>query len=807
MSTTPKIKRITRKTIKAADFWCGGGGTSTGFVQACQELGVEFELTGVNHWELAVQTHSTNHPYARHFCKAVDSLVPKRLYPQGYLRLLMASPECVGHSRARGGKPTTEQKRADAKDIERWFENLYVEDLLMENVEEFLDWGPLGKDGRPLKSKKGEYFRKFIEFLEITHRVEYRILNCADYGDATTRRRFFLIARRGKNKKIVWPEPTHASRAVLAKKQPDLFSANELRPWRPAREIINWNLKGKNVFGRKKELSENTMKRIYAGLRKFSGIDVPERKIYRVKSMLDLLPKKKREKAEKQKTAEFHIADFEAILKKRDNVIVPDYERIVRDDAGEIVEIVQTPSPEELEARRAELQGPIDAEYVKAPIKFDFAKLSTFVLQNLGFFRGNAPGRSVDDPVPTVTQRGGGHLVEPFIMATGGPTGQQEPRTVEEPVRTIMADHRFNVFEPYLVNLKGTERRMRSVDEPTFTQTTFARRQMLVEPYLVNLENTSNTPGAMARDVGEPIPTICGKGMLGVVEPFLVKYYGNETGAHDVGEPVPTLTAKDRMGVAVPFLIAYHSGQQDGGAKRSHNLDEPVPTLDTSNRFAVIEPVLVPCHHGERDTRAHSLDEPMPTTTSVDGQGLAEPFLVKLYEGSDAVTLDDPVPTITANYEHLAVARPYIVKLKNNQTAENLEEPLTTMMTKEHFALAEPFMIQFYGERDGQTPRSRGLDEPVWTVTPQVRMGLVEPFLVKIEDAAGKELHGLLLLELGAVLVINYRMLDPTELAAAMGFPPDYYFAGDREDQVRQIGNAVPVNTAKALVKSLLEGA
>jgi DNA (cytosine-5)-methyltransferase 1 len=766
MSTKPKLERKKIEIIKAADFWCGGGGTSTGFVQACKEMGLPFDLTGVNHWEIAVQTHSTNHPYARHFCKAVDTLIPKRLYPKGYLRLLMASPECIGHSKARGGKPTTEQKRADAKDIERWVENLYIEDILLENVEEFIDWGPLGKDGKPLKSKKGEYFRKFIEFLQITHKVEWRILNCADYGDATTRRRFFLIARRGKNKKIIFPEPTHASRAVLARRQPDLFNPEkELKPWVPAREIINWKLKGKNVFGRKKPLSENTMKRIYAGLRKFSGIDVPERKIFVVKSLFDLFSKEKKKKLKKQKVLELRIEDFAKILKKKDEVIVPDYEKIVRDESGEIVEHFQSPSPEQLENLRAEKQKPVDEIYVKSPIKIDFTKFNPFILQNEGFFRGNSAGRSVNEPIPTVTQRGGGAVVEPFVMGTGG--RQLEPKSIEQPMPTIMTDHRFNLFEPYIVNLKGTERRMRSIDEPTFTQTASPNQQMLIQPYLVNLENASNTSNSMCRDLSEPVPTICGKGMLGIVEGYLVKYHGNETGAHDLGEPLSTLTTKDRLGV--------------------------------------VEPVLIPCHHGEGDKRAHSLSEPVPTITNVDGMGIAEPFLTQLFGGRTAVSIENPVPAITANYEHYGLAEPFLVKFNNNQDARDLDEPLDTITTKEKIGIGQPFMIQFYGERDGQKPRTRSVNEPVWTVTPQVRMGIIEPFLVKVEDYKGKVIHGLLLLELGAILVINYRMLHQTELAAAMSFPPDYFFAGKREDQVRQIGNAVPVKTAKALIKALLE--
>jgi DNA (cytosine-5)-methyltransferase 1 len=141
---------------------------------------------------------------------------PTDVVPGGRLQLLVASPECTHHSRARGGKPVSDQKRADAWLLMRWIEKLYVENILIENVKEFVEWGPLTAKNRPDKRYKGEYFRQFVAALRINYNVEYRVLNCADYGDPTTRERFFLIARRG-HKKIVWPERTHASRKELAK--------------------------------------------------------------------------------------------------------------------------------------------------------------------------------------------------------------------------------------------------------------------------------------------------------------------------------------------------------------------------------------------------------------------------------------------------------------------------------------------------------------------------------------------------------------------------------------------------------------
>lgn len=711
MSNQPKLKRKKVKTITAADLYCGAGGSSSGLYKAAAQLGVKVELTAVNHWEVAIATHSKNHPDARHFCKAVDSINPLELFETRKLDIVLASPSCVHHSRARGGKPKDEQKRADAWDLLRWTEKLYIKTLIIENVREFMEWGPLDEKGNPLKSKKGFYFRQFIDCLRGTYTVEWRVLNCADYGDPTTRERFFLIAKRGLNKKIVFPEPSHASRKILAKNQPNLFTGSNLKTWVSAREIIDWSLEGKNIFGRKKVLSENTMKRIYAGLRKYSGIDIPERQF--------------------------------------------------SDDPIE--------------------QAELDVIYQSSPIKLDLSKLKGFTM-GTGGPTGQQTPRSTDEPLRTILTDPRQNVFAPqmvglepdgetpFIINNSGTT--RRDRDVSEPTFTQRTGRTQGIVEPWLLNQKSSARKMRSVDEPLFTQTAHSRHQYVVQPYMVNLSHTKSNDEAMCKDLDNPVITICGKGMLGVVE---------------------------------PFFVSYHGGKKDGGINRSHELAAPVPTLDTSNRFGLVESFIVPCNHGKNDVRAHSLNDPMKTVTGVDADALVEPFLTKFYGGHSAASVDETLPTITANYEHYGLAEPFLVKYNNNQDAQNLSEPLATVTTKDHFGFGQPFMIQFYGERSGQNPRTRDIDAPVWTVTPQIRMGIVEPFLVKMEDAHGAELHGLLLWELGAILIVNFRMLQQKELAAAMSFPPDYYFHGTRDEQVKQIGNAVACKTAEALCLAVLQ--
>src|SRR5690349_22691303 len=136
------------RKLQVADLFCGAGGTSTGVALACKELSFAVELLAINHWPTAIATHKKNNPWARHLCANVDEVDPRKVVPGGKLDLLVASPECIWHSTARGGKPINDQKRASAWRVLEWLERLYVRSVLIENVPEFRGWGPLGEGNR-----------------------------------------------------------------------------------------------------------------------------------------------------------------------------------------------------------------------------------------------------------------------------------------------------------------------------------------------------------------------------------------------------------------------------------------------------------------------------------------------------------------------------------------------------------------------------------------------------------------------------------------------------------------------------------
>ena len=249
-----------KKTFEVVDMFCGAGGESTGIFQAAEARDMKIHLTAINHWERAIETHATNHPNAEHLCQSVEHIDPTKAVPGQRLDLLWASPECTHHSIARGGRPRSNQSRASAWMVLKWLSELYVERVIIENVPEFMSWGPLDSTGHPVQSQKGKTFKAFISSLRsLGYSVDCKILTAADYGDPTTRRRLFIQAVKGR-KRILWPQITHMDGSE---------NLMGYQPWRPARDIIDWSIPGTSIFDRKKPLADATIRRIAAGIEKY----------------------------------------------------------------------------------------------------------------------------------------------------------------------------------------------------------------------------------------------------------------------------------------------------------------------------------------------------------------------------------------------------------------------------------------------------------------------------------------------------------------------------------------------------------
>jgi len=244
-----------RRGITSVVLFAGAGGSCTGIAAATGQS----PMLAINHNPIALASHAANHPATRHLCEDVFQAQPWRVWPQGQgLWLLWASPDCTHFSRAKGSAPVSAGRRSLADVVIDWAAQARPRVLMLENVPEFLTWGPL-IDGQPDKTRAGEHFRAWVLRLQLLgYRVEWRVLRACDYGTPTIRKRLYLIARCD-GRPIVWPEPTHG---------PGLL------PYRTAAECIDWTDLGTSIFTRKRPLADATMRRIFAGLQKFV-VDCP----------------------------------------------------------------------------------------------------------------------------------------------------------------------------------------------------------------------------------------------------------------------------------------------------------------------------------------------------------------------------------------------------------------------------------------------------------------------------------------------------------------------------------------------------
>ena len=253
------------------DLFCGAGGLSEGVEEArldgnrCGKV-----VCCVNHDKNAILSHDANIPDALHFIEDIRTLELspistiveriRQLYPDAMI-MLHASLECTNFSKAKGGQPRDADSRTLAEHLFRYIDVIDPDYIQIENVEEFMSWGDMDENGKPISMDKGRLYQKWVRNVKkYGYNFEHRILNAADFGAYTTRKRFFGIFAK-KNLPIVFPEPTHCKGG-----RQDMFS--RLEKWKPVKDVLDFSDEGTTIF-REKPLAEKTLERIYAGLIKF----------------------------------------------------------------------------------------------------------------------------------------------------------------------------------------------------------------------------------------------------------------------------------------------------------------------------------------------------------------------------------------------------------------------------------------------------------------------------------------------------------------------------------------------------------
>lgn len=475
------------------DNFAGGGGASTGIELACGRP----VTIAINHDPDAILLHKTNHPYTEHLQASVWDVDPVEVCRGRKVGLAWFSPDCKHFSKAKGAALVDRNIRGLAWIVLRWAGTVRPDVILLENVEEFVTWGPVRK-GKPVKSKAGQTFQQWKRQLEdLGYAVEHRVLVAADYGAPTTRKRFVLVARCD-GKPIVWPERTHAPR-----NSPEV-KAGKLKPWRSAAEIIDWSIPGYSIFQTKEEikqkygvtvvrpLAENTLRRVIRGVDKFT-------------------------------------------LRSGEPFLVPTgYGE--RNGQAPRVHDIDEPVPTVVGTGKHQL-----ADLLLAP----FTATNT----------SNSVGAPACDPVHTVTTAGNQMLITPHLVECNH-SGGGHIADAREPYKTITARHTGGIVAANLIqyHTEQTENVRANGLEAPINTVDASNRYGFVSANLVEYY-TAGRP----LDVSAPMHTVTSHDREALVTANITEFKGQDIG-QDCRKPLRTITARAGEFAVVRVTLSQTGG-------------------------------------------------------------------------------------------------------------------------------------------------------------------------------------------------------------------------------------------------------
>lgn len=495
----PRVRVHTEDLI--VDSFAGGGGASLGIEWA---LGRSPDIA-INHDAEAIAMHAANHPETQHYTASVWDVDPAKACAGRNVALAWFSPDCKHFSKAKGGKPVEKKIRGLAWVVIRWAKAVRPRVIILENVEEFQDWGPLLEDSTPDRARRGLTFRRWVRQLERAgYMVETRELRACDYGAPTIRKRLFVIAR-SDGQPIVWPEPTHGP--------------GRPEPWRVAAECIEWSLSCPSIFERKRPLAENTLKRIARGIRRYvieaaEPFIVPlthhgERRVHPVSEPLPTVTGAHR--GEQALVAPYMVPMQHE--NRPTGVDEPAQTVTTQHNKLNLVAPVLVTAAHSKTTGRAPNAWPMTEPLrTTSGVNDKMLVAPTLINTRNGEREGQAPRvRDIQDPMPTVTGVGSqGALVNAFLARHyGGHENDGAPLQMSIP--TITAKDHHALVASHLVKLKGTAKD--------------------------------------GQPVTEPLHTVQAGGLhYGEVRAFLMAYYGTQQKPH-LDLPMPTATTKDRFGI------------------------------------------------------------------------------------------------------------------------------------------------------------------------------------------------------------------------------------------------------------------
>lgn len=525
------------------DLFCGAGGLSEGVELArldgkqCAKV-----VCCVNHDKNAILSHNANIPDALHFIEDIRTLelTPIRtiadrlreLYPDSKI-MLHASLECTNFSKAKGGQPRDADSRTLAEHLFRYIDVTDPDYIQIENVEEFMSWGDMDENGKPVSMDKGRLYQKWVRNVKkYGYNFDHRILNAADFGAYTTRKRFFgIFAKKGLP--IVFPEPTHCKEG-----RQDMFT--KLEKWRPVKEVLDFSDEGTTIF-RSKPLAEKTLERIYAGLIKFvaGGKDafmikwnsMNRNGKYQAPGIDEPCP---------VVSTQNRLGVAQVCFLSKQFSGHPESKNVsVEEPAGAIT----------CKDHHAFVSAYYGGKDHNSSVDDPAATLTT--KDRLAFvsaYYGNGHNHSVEEPAPTVTTKDRFSLIESRFMCSYN--FKDAGKDINQPCPTILTKDRLSLVSPFFMNQYSGGGQVSDVNAPCPAVTTTPKQNLITcKPWIMNTAFSN-----IGSSIEEPSQTITANRKWH----YLMNPQFNSAGG-SVDNPCFTLIA--RMDKMPPYLVATETGQ------------------------------------------------------------------------------------------------------------------------------------------------------------------------------------------------------------------------------------------------------
>ena len=340
---------------------------------------------------------------------------------------------------------------------------------------------------------------------------------------------------------------------------------------------------------------------------------------------------------------------------------------------------------------------------------------------------------------------------------------------------------------------------VQSADEPLRTITSYPKGGAfsMVSPIIAPATHQGSD---RINDPLDPLPTVtcANRGELTLISPLMVGAGGPEYSGKPVGmdQPVGTLMTQNHRALTSACIVQAGHGEGSGANKRrSHGVNDicgPIGTVTGSGGGqSVSTAVMIQANGGFNTTHAKGMHEPMTTVTNTGSQQqLAVANLVHLRGNCDARNLNDPLHTVSAGGQHHGLVSAFMERAFGGGGGKSSLVSLTLSPEHEAGALrVAAFLISYYG-----TENISACDAPAPTITTKDRLAMVT-VMVKGTPYV--------------IVDICLRMLKPSELYKAQGFPADYIIshgaAGKpftKTQQVHMCGNSVSPPPMAALARA-----